>query len=85
MFAAGIAVVDDPLRERGLRSLPFDGEGVATERRAIVADGVLKTWLLDSRSARQLGLASTGHAVRGTGGPPRRLHQPLAGARARER
>ena len=70
VFAPGIAVVDDPLRERGLRSLPFDGEGVATERRAIVADGVLKTWLLDSRSARQLGLASTGHAVRGTGGPP---------------
>ena len=70
VFAPGTTVVDDPLRERGLRSLPFDGEGVTTERRAIVADGVLKTWLLDSRSARQLGLASTGHAVRGTGGPP---------------
>ena len=70
LFAAGITVVDDPLRERGLRSLPFDGEGVATERRAIVAGGVLQTWLLDSRSARQLGLATTGHAVRGTSGPP---------------
>ena len=70
LFAPGITVVDDPLRERGLRSLPFDGEGVGTERRAIVADGVLQTWLLDSRSARQLGLVTTGHAVRGTGGPP---------------
>jgi PmbA protein len=35
-----------------------------------VEDGVLTTWLLDSRSARQLGLVSTGHAARGTGGPP---------------
>ena len=70
VFAAGITVVDDPLRARGLRSRPFDGEGVATERCAIIADGVLQTWLLDSRSARQLGLASTGHATRGTGGPP---------------
>ena len=70
VFAVGITVVDDPHRARGLRSLPFDGEGVATERRRIVEDGVLKTWLLDSRSARQLGLATTGHAVRGTGGPP---------------
>ena len=70
VFAPGITVVDDPHRTRGLRSRPFDGEGVATERRAIVADGVLQTWLLDSRSARQLGLASTGHATRGTGGPP---------------
>jgi PmbA protein len=40
------------------------------EARAIVDDGVLTTWLLDWRSARQLGLASTGHASRGTGGPP---------------
>ena len=70
VFAPGVTVVDDPLRQRGLRSLPFDGEGVATERRTVIADGVLKTWLLDSRSARQLGLASTGHAVRGTSGPP---------------
>ncbi len=70
LFAAGTTVVDDPHRARGLRSRPFDGEGVATERRAIVADGVLRSWLLDSRSARQLGLASTGHAARGTSAPP---------------
>lgn len=70
VFAAGIQVHDDPRRPRGLRSKPFDAEGVPTAARALVQDGVLTTWLLDSRSARQLGLRSTGHAVRGTGGPP---------------
>lgn len=70
VFPPGTAVVDDPHRARGLRSRPFDGEGAATGRRAIVADGTLRTWLLDSRSARQLGLATTGHAARGVGGPP---------------
>ncbi len=70
VFAPGIQVHDDPRRPRGLRSRPFDGEGVPTAARAIVRDGVLTTWLLDSRSARQLGLASTGHAARGTRGPP---------------
>lgn len=70
VFADGLRVIDDPFRPRGLRSRPFDGEGVAGERRALIEDGVLTTWLLDSRAARQLGLASTGHAARGTGGPP---------------
>ena len=55
---------------RGLRSRIFDGEGTPTAARDIVAAGVLTTWLLDSRSARQLGMQSTGHATRGTGGPP---------------
>jgi PmbA protein len=53
-----------------LRSRPFDGEGVPTRARAVIEDGVLTTWFLDSRSARQLGLRTTGHAARGTGGPP---------------
>ncbi len=66
----GVTVIDDPHRRRGLRSKPFDGEGVANRRRALVEDGVLTTWILDLRSARQLDLASTGHASRGTGGPP---------------
>ncbi len=70
VFAAGITVVDDPRRRRGLRSRPFDGEGVPTGARNLAEDGVLLTWLLDSRSARQLGLQSTGHASRGTGAPP---------------
>jgi PmbA protein len=66
----GMVVRDDPTRRRGLRSRPFDGEGMAGQPRAIVEDGVLTTWILDWRSARQLGMASTGHASRGTGGPP---------------
>jgi PmbA protein len=65
-----VTVIDDPHRRRGLRSKPFDGEGVANRRRALIEDGVLTTWILDLRSARQLGLSSTGHASRGTGGPP---------------
>ena len=70
IFAPGIAVVDEPRRHRGLRSRPFDGEGVPTTTRCIIDNGVLTTWLLDSRSARQLGMKTTGHAGRGTGGPP---------------
>ncbi len=70
IFASGITITDDPRRLRGLRSKLFDGEGVPTRARNLVEDGVLTTWLLDSRSARQLGLTSTGHASRGTGGPP---------------
>jgi PmbA protein len=70
IFAAGINVIDDPRRVRGLRSRPFDGEGVPTARLAVIEDGRLASWLLDSRSARQLGLRSTGHAGRGTSAPP---------------
>jgi PmbA protein len=70
VFAPGVTVIDDPHRPRGLRSKPFDGEGVANRRRAIIEDGALTTWLLDCASARQLGLETTGHAARGTGGPP---------------
>ena len=70
IFAPGITIIDDPHRVRGLRSKPFDGEGVANMRRALIDDGKLTSWLLDCASARQLGLATTGHAARGTGGPP---------------
>jgi PmbA protein len=70
VFAPGISIIDDPLRPRGLSSRPFDGEGVAGQRRALIDDGRLTTWLLDSRSARQLGLQTTGHAARGPSGPP---------------
>lgn len=70
VFAPGIVVRDDPLRPRGLRSKPFDGEGLPTGASDIIADGVLTGWLMDSASARQLGLQPTGHATRGVGGPP---------------
>ncbi len=70
IFADGIMVRDDPLRRRGLRSRPFDGEGLPVAERAIIDNGVLTGWLMDSASARQLGLEPTGHAKRGIGGPP---------------
>ncbi len=70
IFADGVTIVDDPHRRRGLRSKPFDGEGVATRRLNVVEDGRLTTWILDCRSARQLKLVTTGHASRGTSSPP---------------
>ena len=70
VFGENIVIVDDPLRKRGLRSKPFDGEGVATKTRNIIDGGILTTWILDLATSRQLGLETTGHASRGTGGPP---------------
>jgi PmbA protein len=70
VFAKGITIRDDPHRPRGLRSRPFDGEGLPTAPHDIIADGVLTGWLMESASARQLGLEPTGHASRGVGGPP---------------
>jgi PmbA protein len=70
VFAPGVTIVDDPLRPRGLGSKPFDGEGLPTARRELIAEGVLTGWLLDAASARQLGLQPTGNAQRGTSGAP---------------
>jgi PmbA protein len=70
IFAPGIVIRDDPHRARGLRSRAFDGEGLPTIARNLVDDGVLTTWLAEAASARQLGIAPTGHAVRGTSGAP---------------
>ncbi|KZB66347.1 modulator protein [Thalassospira lucentensis] len=70
IFAPGINIIDNPHRKRGLRSKPFDAEGVANEKRHLIENGVLKTWIMDLRSARQLGLKSTGNASRGAGSLP---------------
>jgi PmbA protein len=70
VFADGIAIVDDPQRPRGLRSKPFDAEGMANPEMPLVEEGKLRNWFLDLRSARQLGLKSTGRAARGTSSPP---------------
>lgn len=70
VFAQGVTVRDDPHRPHGLRSRPFDGEGLAVSPTAIIEDGMLEAWLLDSASARQLSLAPSGHASRGIGGAP---------------
>ena len=87
IFAKGVTIVDDPLRLRGLRSRPFDGEGVRVSLRELVADGVLTSWMATSADARQLGIAPTGHAARGAGGAPSASPSNLfmkAGARSRE-
>ena len=70
IFPKAITIRDDPLRARGLASHPFDGEGLAGAPRAVIDAGTLTTWFLDIGTARQLGLASTGHAARGTTSPP---------------
>jgi len=70
VFDSAITIIDDPLRRRGLRSRNFDGEGLPVAPMKIIDKGLLTGWLLDSASARQLGLQPTGHAVRGTSGPP---------------
>ncbi len=70
IFARHVTIVEDPHRDRGLRSKPCDAEGLPNGRRNLIDRGVLTSWILDLRSARQLKLAPTGHAARGPGGPP---------------
>lgn len=87
VFAPGVTILDDPLRPRGLRSHPFDGEGVRVARSELVSDGKLNQWLAESASARQLGIEATGHATRGVGGAPSAGPSNLwlqAGPRSRE-
>ncbi len=70
VFAPGVTIIEDPHRHRGLRSKPCDAEGLPNRRWALIDQGMLTTWTLDLRSARQLKLLPTGHASRGTGSPP---------------
>jgi len=70
VFAPNVTITDDPHRKRGLGSKPFDGEGVAGKKLTLIENGVLKTWLLDVRTAHKLGLVTTGHASRGIASPP---------------
>ena len=67
VFATGITIKDDPHRPHGLRSRPFDGEGLPVSPTTLVEAGMLETWMLDSAAARQLGMEPTGHASRGGG------------------
>jgi PmbA protein len=70
VFQSSITITDDPHRMRGLRSKPFDGEGLPNEPLDLIDGGVLTCWIMDLRSARQLGLQSTGRAARGVSAPP---------------
>lgn len=66
----GLSLIEDPHRARVSGSRPFDGEGLASKRRAIVDDGVLTGWTLDLANAHALGMESTASASRGTSSPP---------------
>ncbi|HTW88645.1 MAG TPA: TldD/PmbA family protein [Candidatus Binataceae bacterium] len=68
--APGVTIIDDGTMLGGLGSKPFDGEGLLTTRKAVVEAGVLKTYLLDSYSARKLKLKATGNAARSVGDAP---------------
>ena len=70
VFSDGVNIIDDPHRNRGLRSKPFDAEGLPNAKKYLAKDGVLQTWVMDLASSRQLGLSSTGNAARGTASPP---------------
>ncbi len=70
VFSPAIDIVSDPLRVGGHASRCFDGEGVAVAPRKLIEAGVLTGWLLNTASARQLGLSTTGDASFGGGGPP---------------
>jgi len=70
LFAKNIRIIDDPLRRRGLRSQPFDAEGVRVKELAIIDGGILTSWLLDCATARELGMVTTGHAHRGVSSSP---------------
>jgi len=65
-----VTVLDDGRLPGGLGSRPFDGEGLPTRRTVVMEKGKLSSYLLDTYSARKLGLRSTGNATRGMGGSP---------------
>ncbi|NBX66304.1 MAG: TldD/PmbA family protein [Proteobacteria bacterium] len=70
IFSPDIRIIDDPLKIRGHRSGPFDGEGLPVFRRVMVDGGQLQSYFLDIRSAARLGMQPTGHATRGLSAPP---------------
>lgn len=70
IFSEAINVQDNPFRKRGHGSRPFDGEGLAPEAFAVIENGVLTNWIMNSAHGRQLGLDSNARATRGTGGAP---------------
>ena len=70
ILPSGMSLIEDPRRPRAFSSRMFDAEGLATQRRAIIEDGVLTGWTLDLANARKLGMDSTANASRGTSAPP---------------
>ncbi|MCV6825691.1 MULTISPECIES: TldD/PmbA family protein [Halocynthiibacter] len=66
----GLSLIEEPHRARTSGSRPFDGEGLATQNRMIVDNGILTGWTLDLATAHALGMQSTASASRGTSSPP---------------
>ena len=65
-----INIIDNPFLKRGLGSRLFDAEGLGSRKYTLIENGVLKQWLLDLSSAKQLNLKPSGNARRGISGPP---------------
>ena len=70
IFNKDVTIIDDPAINRGLGSKPFDGEGVKVEKKELVTNGKLNTWILNTSTAKKLGLKTTGNASRSVGSPP---------------
>ena len=70
VLPAGIDLIENPHRVRIAGTRPFDAEGLATNKRLLVQDGVLQGWVLDLATGRKLGMDSTGNAARGPSSPP---------------
>jgi PmbA protein len=68
-----VTIVDDARRVGGMRSAPFDGEGIATSRRTLVDGGILRGFLTNQKTAKKLGAASSGNARRGSYAAPSRI------------
>jgi PmbA protein len=60
-----LTIVDDGTREKGMASQPFDGEGVPTQKRALIEKGVLAGFMYNTIVAKRAGVESTGNAARG--------------------
>lgn len=69
LFPNAFRIVDEPHKPKGLGSRPFDGEGVSMDQLVLADKGILCSWLLDSSTARELGLKTNGRALRGSTGP----------------
>ena len=70
VFGGNLTVVDDGTMVGGFGSRPFDGEGVPTRRTTVIENGCLNSYLLNTYTAKKLGLATTGNASRGLAGNP---------------
>jgi PmbA protein len=65
-----VTVIDDGTMPGGFGTSPFDGEGIPTRRTVVIEDGVLKSYLLNTYTAKKLGLQTTANAARGLAGTP---------------